>query len=90
MYMNKFLFVLALSLSLASFAFAEKNSKDEKGKYYAACKGDSLVVYDENGDISSMPTTKDNIDTTKQSIKEFNETLFKCGKKPNRSKKHKK
>jgi len=75
--MKKLPLFLALLCLLASFAFAGKSHG--KNKYHAACENGELVVYDENGNISFMPTTNNDVDTDKQSVKEFNKTLAKCG-----------
>jgi len=84
--MKKLSLIFVLALMLASSAFAEKD-KFKNEKYHAVCQNGELVVYDENENISFMPTTNYNVDTTKQSVKEFNKTLFKCGKKLNKERK---
>jgi len=94
--MKKLSFVLALSLLLVSSAFAGEGHKNKNGKYRISCENNKLVAYDQNGTksdypvVPEFPTSIADVDTTKQSVKEFNKTISKCGKiKEHKNKKHK-
>jgi len=84
--MKKLFFVLALAFLLVSSAFAVEGQKVKKEKYHSACENGKLVIYDDKENVSLLPTTNNSIDTTRQSVKEFNKIIRKCGKPP----KHKK